>query len=143
MIISVKRSDNQYIKDTTMLGDEYIVDLTRQFEGHQSGDIICSCSPFDCTGEFPLWLEFAIRVDGTIAFRKWYFSNTSNNYLQTSSYGLENEPTEEQIATVNGLWSGRIRFEGLKLSVGKTLQNICPIDVANEERLVGEKIYLS
>ena len=52
-------------------------------------------------------------------------------------------PTEAQADTVNGLFSGRIKFEGLKLAVGSTLQRICPIDLQREEKLIGEKIYLT
>jgi hypothetical protein len=52
-------------------------------------------------------------------------------------------PTAEQIDTVNGLFSGRIKFEGLKIAVGGTVQRICPIDLQREEKLTGKKIYLA
>lgn len=121
-------------------GNEYIVDLGRKFEGYQKGDLICEVAPW--WTEMPLVLEIAIRADGSIAFRGWSFSRTGvNGCLHTHENG-DFTPTQEQIDTVNGLWSGRLRYEGLRLSVGASLQEICPINVAGEELAIGEKIYL-
>lgn len=102
----------------------------------------------------PLRLTIAIRADGSIAFRSWEFIKKSpNGYLHTYEYSVkqceENKfftpfiPTPEQIDTVNGLFSGRIKFDGLKLAVGGSVQDICPIDVRCEEKLIGQKIYLA
>lgn len=121
-------------------GDEYVVDLDRKFEGYKKGDLICKVSPW-CFQKMPLTLEIAIRADGSIAFRRWDFSR-ANEYLHTNE-GADFNPTQEQIDTVNGLWSGRIKFEGLNLAVGASLQEICPIDVEKEEKAIGEKIYLA
>lgn len=52
-------------------------------------------------------------------------------------------PTEAQCNTVAGLFSGRIRFEGLKIAVGATVQALCPIDMDKEEERVGKRIYLA
>ena len=49
----------------------------------------------------------------------------------------------KMIDTVNGLFSGRILFEGVKIAVGKSVLDICPVDVEREERLIGKKIYLA
>lgn len=115
------------------------------------GGLICYVSPFDF--EFPLRLEIAIRADGSLAFRSWKFTAEPNPYLHTfaqSAAACEGDaisspfiPTAEQIDTVNGLFSGRIKFDGLTLAVGATVQRICPIDLKREEELVGHKIYLA
>lgn len=145
MIISIK-CDNH---TTCFDGDEYIVDLDRKFDGYENGDLICSCSPFDSTGSFPLTLELAIRKDGTLVFRKWTFANNMSSVYLHTDINNDNFPssnfaaTSEQIDTVNGLFSGRIKFEGLKLAIGRTMQLICPIDVKKEEQLIGKKIYLA
>lgn len=132
-------------------GDEYTIDLERKMDPYTPGDLICYISPFDL--DFPLRLEIAIRADGTLAFRSWEFFHQHNSYLQTfehSAAACEGDaisspfvPTAEQIDTVNGLFSGRIKYEGLELAVGVTVQRICPIDVKREEKLVGHKIYLA
>lgn len=52
-------------------------------------------------------------------------------------------PTQAQIDTVNGLWSGRLRWEGLKIAIGGSVQHICPIEIEAEEARTGDKIYLA
>ena len=134
-------------------GEEYIIDLNRQFEGYESGDLICYIYPF-YSSKLPLRLELAIRQNGDLSFRSWKFTDEQQicNYLQTSQKPCNDEdvlitdsfiPTEAQIDTVNGLFSGRILFEGLSISIGKTVQEICPIDVEKEEKLINKKIYLN
>jgi hypothetical protein len=140
------------LKDTfsNFDGEMYIVDLYREFGGYKAGDLICGIQPFGL--KLPLSLEIAIRVDGSLIFRAWKFSGRWNNYLHTHEIAEPDSekpftvpfvPTEQQIDTVNGLFSGRIKFEGLKLAVGVTVQNICPIDVKREEELIGKKIFLA
>ena len=129
-------------------GEQYIVDLRRRMDEYQPGDLMCYCTPFN---GLPLWLEIGIRRDGSIGFRGWSFRKGENNYLQTSEKPEEecgpcNVPfvaTAEQTETVNGLFSGRIKFEGLKLAVGATVQKLCPIDVEAEEARIGKTIYLA
>lgn len=121
--------------------DEYIVDLDREFEGYQKGDLLCFVQPWH---KMPLVLDIAIRTDGSIGFRSWSFSyDKGNTYLHTSESPENFKATPEQINTVNGLWSGRLKFEGLKLPVGATLQKICPIDVQAEEKMMNRKIYIT
>lgn len=127
------------------IGD-YTVDLERKSEGYQKGDLICFTNPFF---NIPLRLEIAIRADGNIIFRNWSWEeghNPNNQYLHTNEKpnGISPFiPTEKQIDTVNGLWSGRITFEGLKLPVGGSIQDICLIDVKKEETLINDKIFLA
>lgn len=133
-------------------GDQYVVDLDRRFEGYESGDLKCYCTPFI---GLPLRLEIAIRKNGELIFRAWEWFKAENYYLQTDEISEKefNEhhdawmepfiPTEEQIDTVNGLFSGRITFDGLKLAPGASLQKICPINAQREEELIGKKIYLA
>lgn len=121
-------------------GEEYVIDLGRKFGGYQKGDLICHIQPWL---QMPLELEIAIRTDGNMIFRSWSFSDRGNNYLHTTEIPEKFTATPEQIDTVNGLWSGRIKFEGLKLAVGATMQKICPINVHKEEELEGKKIFLN
>ena len=131
--------------------DEYTVDLTRHMDTYIPGDLICYISPFG--PDIPLRLEIAIRADGSIAFRSWTFTAKANGYLHTAerpakecegeAFATPFIPTDAQVDTVNGLFSGRIKFEGLKLAVGASVQHICPIDVKREEKLVGHPIYLA
>lgn len=140
------------IHNESILGNtNYAVDLSRRFEGHEPGDLICYASPWLYSG-IPLRLEIAIRKNGDLAFRSWDFCNDGDPRLQTNAKcasDIANDferpfvPTQEQIDTVNGLFSGRIAFDGLKLAPGATLQKICPIDVAAEEARIGKKIYLA
>lgn len=140
MKIAIKKS--QYGGDI-FEGDEYIVDLDRKFEKYKEGDLICQIAPW--SPKMPLTLEIAIRADGSIAFRGWEFNAGGNMYLHTyeNSPFSDFAPTQEQIDTVSGLWSGRIKYEGLRLSVGASLQTICPINAGKEEQAIGEKIYLA
>lgn len=129
-------------------GEQYIIDTSREFGGYEAGDIICSECPFF---GIPLKLEIAIRKNGKLIFRAWTFispdsTGGGNGYLHTRMSELEKsqfKATEEQIDTVSGLFSGRIKFEGIKLSPGATLQAICPINFATEEKRIGRKIYLA
>ena len=133
-------------------GDQYVIDLSRKFEGYEPGDLKCRCTPFI---GMPLRLEIAIRKNGKIIFRGWEWVQSENYYLQTTEisekefkengreYPKPFIPTKEQIDTVNGLFSERITFEGLRLAPGTSLQKICPINVKREEKLIGQKIYLA
>lgn len=132
--------------------DQYVIDLSRKFEGYEPGDLKCGCTPF--VG-MPLRLEIAIRQNGKLVFRGWEWVQSENYYLQTNEisekeykengkeYPKPFIPTNEQIDTVNGLFSGRITFDGIKLDPGASLQKICPINVKREEKLIGKKIYLA
>lgn len=129
-------------------GESYTLDTDRKYDGwkerkptREDGDILCHIQPF--LG-IPLTLNIAIRKDGSLFFRSWEWNGGGNNYLHTMDtlppHLLDREPpTEEQIDTVNGLFSGRIKFEGLKLPVGASLQEICPIDVKKEEKKSGKR----
>ena len=119
-------------------GEKYEVDTSRRFGGYQDGDLICYINPFFGV---PLTLYIAVRINGDLIFRSWEWSDRGTNYLQTSETPDKFAATTEQIDTVNGLFSGRIKFDGLKLAVGATVQEICPIDVEREEKITGEKIY--
>ncbi len=119
--------------------EQYIVDVTRPTGSAEAGDLVCYCTPFRA----PLRLEFAIRANGELAFRSWKFINENklNPTLHTDAYSVREAgnkgfvPTEAQIDTVNGLYSGRITFEGLHLTVGSTILGICPIDPEREAKL--------
>lgn len=144
MIIGIKNDFGSRFE-----GDEYIVDTNRPFGGAEKGDLICTTQPFFGV---PLTLEIAIRADGSLIFRAWKWAGSGTNaYLHTrekpaskcGEWETPFVPTAEQIDTVGGLFSGRIKFEGLKLSPGGTLQAVCPIDLLREEQLIGKQIYLA
>lgn len=137
MIISVKKD---IFSSSNFEGDEYIINLNRKFEGYEKGDLVCYIKPWL---SMPLVLEIAIRTNGDIIFRSWGFENRGNEYLHTDESVEMFTATAEQAETVSGLWSGRLRFEGLKIPVGGTVQDICPIDIGKEEQRTGKKIYLN
>lgn len=137
-VITIQKGNNDFE------GESYTVDTERPYDGQEKGepiyqknDIICSVAPFF---GIPLVLELAIRTDGNLIFRSWMWGN-GNHYLHTSEKDII--PTEEQIDTVSGLFSGRIKFEGIKIAVGASVQKICPIDLKKEEEKVNRKIYLA
>lgn len=140
MKISVKRD---IYGRSAFDNEEYLIDLSRKFEGYEYGDIIIHGTPFDSTGQFPLELEIAIRRNGDFVFRNWRFVSGSNQYFHLLSICNDVSATQEQKNTVSGLFSGRIKFEGLKISIGSSIQKICPIDIKTEEKLTGKKIYLN
>lgn len=132
--------------DPPYRNEDYTVELNRNMDEHRPGDLICYTCPFF---GMPLLLEIAIRADGSIGFRSWNWDTSRGNaYLHTSETADKDSifcfsPTKQQIDTVNGLFSGRIKWEGLKLSPGATLQAICPINVEREEQLIKKRIYLN
>ena len=134
--------ESRYINSRyhTFEGDQYIIDMDRKMEPYEVGDLICFVDPFP---GYPIRLYIAISVNGALKFRNWEFLDGGNNYLHTYETPAKFKATQEQIDTVNGLFSGRIRFEGLKIAVGATVQSVCPIDVEKEEKLTGEKIFLN
>lgn len=123
-------------------GDQYVIDTDRTFGGYKQGDLICHCYPFF---DIPLKLELSIRTNGDLSFRSWKWDDKqiNNRYLHTFEKPKNFTPTAEQCDTVSGLWSGRIKFEGLKIAVGATVQDICHVNVAREEQLLNKKIYLN
>lgn len=149
MKIAIKKSDT--ISGDIFDGEEYVIDISARPAKYCPGDLICFASPWGYS-DIPLTVTIAIRADGTIYNRGWKFTGNKNPYLHTDEISAADadkpfstpfKATPEQIDTVNGLFSGRIRFEGLKLMVGQSVQKICPIDVSREEELLGGKIYLA
>lgn len=135
MIISVKHQPTSRFDS-----DEYLIDLDRKFEGYENGDLICGLTPFY---PMPLRLEIAISRNGNLKFRAWKWVNGCNNYLHTYQKPNEFTATPEQIDTINGLFSGRIKFEGLELAIGKTVLDLARLDIEAEEQKCGHKIYLA
>lgn len=122
-------------------GEQYIIDLDRELEEYDDSDLVCFGFPF----RIPLKLKLAIKKDGTFSFICWEWDtlHSTNHYFHTYAKADNFPATPEQIDTVNGLFSGRIRFEGLMLAIGATIQEICPINKEREEQLIGKKIYLA
>ena len=138
MKVVVKLNEEMRMHDV----DEYEIDTSRRFEGYQPGDLIIHGNPFDCTGKFPADLELAIRTDGSIAFRGLELGRNAYYYFHTHEKETF-KATPEQCKTVAGLWSNRLNFEGLHIGIGASVQAVCPIDIAEEEREKGQKIYLA
>ena len=128
----------------------YTVDTSRPFGGYEPGDLICSCQPFH---GIPLALEIAIRKDGNLIFRAWRWvdwDGYGNPYLHTEEVAESDNPfvhpfvpTQEQSGTVAGLVSGRIKFDGLTIAVGKTVLDVTKPDFDAEEQRLGRKIYFA
>lgn len=130
------------------LHDEYDGDVTIEMgekygsEMYRVGGMICNVSPWGSSG-CPITLEMCICPDGEILVRSWEWSGGTNHYLQTLSKPEEVMVTPQMKDTVSGLFSGRIKIDGIKIAVGKTVQDICPIDLETEEKRVGHQIYLA
>lgn len=127
--------------------ESYTVDTDRKFGGFEIGDMICHICPFLGV---PLQLEMAIRKDGTLHFRAWTWVQECNSYLHTREVAQSENPfvrpfeaTQEQRDTVAGLVSGRIKFEGLKLAVGKTVLDVTKPDFDAEEKRTGKQMYFA
>jgi len=104
------------------------------------GGMICDICPFF---DVPLQLSICICPDGDILHRGWHWVNTRNPYLHTISEKENVTVTKEMEKTIAGLFSGRIKFKNIKLAVGATVQEICPIDIKKEEQRTGQTIYLA
>lgn len=109
---------------------------------YSKGGMICQIHPWGASG-IPLKLSICILPDGWILHRGWSWDMNCSWYLHTCDKIDEVNVTEAMIDTVNGLFSGRILFEGLKIAVGGSVQKICPIDVKKEEERTENKIYLA
>lgn len=114
----------------------------RDSEVYVPGGMICEIAPWQSSG-CPLTMGICICPDGRILFRGWNWNGSANCYLHTRSKPSEVQVTEKMAETVAGLFSGRILVEGIRVPVGATVQEICPIDVAAEEMRIGRKIYLN
>lgn len=125
------------------LGEKYIVFTERKDDKmYIKGGMICSVCPW-MLFNIPLKLSICICPDGGILHRGWDWSGSANYYLHTSDKPQDINVTIPMIDTVSGLFSGRILFEGLKIQVGRTVQDICPINLKKEEELLKKKIYLA
>lgn len=119
---------------TIKMGRDYNAEI------HRKGGMICKVSPWGASG-CPITLDICICPDGTILKRSWNWDGSLNPYLHTHSELEDIEVTNAMRDTVSGLFSGRILVDGVKIGVGVSVQNICPIDVEKEEQLTGNKIY--
>ena len=141
MKISIKKGETFMVdKDYYFFGDEYVIDLDRQRDKDPSNSLICRIAPWSLV---PLTLEIAICPSGEIVFHSWSWDDNANNYLHTHETPETYTATEAQKETVAGLFSGRIRFDGLRLTPGGTLQKVCPIDLDAEEKRINGKIFLA
>ena len=115
------------------------------------GTLPCFCDPFH---GIPLRLRLRILPDGTLAFFAWEWHrnpDANNPYLHTDvctqgsfDYDAKFVPTSAQRETVEGLFSGRVKWEGLRLNPGRTLQRaVQGIDIQAEENRIGRQIYLA
>lgn len=148
MKISIKKEETYLVdKDYYFPGDEYVIDLDRQMDKDPSNSLICRIAPWSLgtrsAADVPLTLEIAICPSGEIVFRSWSWDGNANNYLHTAETPETYTATEAQKETVAGLFSGRIRFDGLRLTPGGTLQKVCPIDLDAEEKRISRKIFLA
>jgi hypothetical protein len=123
-------------------GDVTIDMGTRDGEMYRAGGMICSIAPWACTG-CPITLKICICPDGDILIRSWDWNGDANQYLHTSDNPADVNVTPTMRETVAGLFSGRIKINGIKIPVGESVQDICPIDLAAEEKRINSKIYLA
>lgn len=114
----------------------------RDKEQYQPGAMIASVAPWSTSG-CPLTLEIAICPDGTILHRGWSWCNNANAYLHTHANAHDVTVTQAMAETLAGLWSGRLKIDGIKIAVGASCQRICPINLTDEETKSGHAIYLA
>jgi hypothetical protein len=134
-------------------GEEIIINMSRQAEtNHPRGSMVCNVHP---AFGVPIKLTIAIAPDGKIYNRGYEWDADcidykkeadTNTYLHVDQWWEDNmgktTPTQEMAETLSGLFSGRIKIDGLKIAVGGSCQRLCPIDLGAEEKRIGEKIYL-
>jgi hypothetical protein len=109
---------------------------------YRRGGMICTAAPWESSG-CPITLNICICPDGESLHRGWEWSGDSNTYLHSITKAEAVEVTQEMQNTISGLFSGRILVDGVKIAVGSSVQQICPIDHEKEESLIGRKIYLN
>lgn len=135
MKITIEKENGD--KGTTIeMGKDY------KSEMYRPGGMICQVAPWGSDG-CTITLHICICPDGEILTRSWEWGGTENSYLHTFDHPEDVEVTPEMQETVSGLFSGRIKVEGIKISVGASVQEICPIDLEAEEARIGKKIYLA
>ena len=98
----------------------------------------------------PLELEILITPDGKIIHRGYEWGNSGgkgNTYLHVAEHSEliwgKVTPTPEMAETLAGLFSGRIKIDGIKIAVGASPQKICPIALEEEEKRINKTIFLA
>lgn len=136
--INVKIKSDE--KDRPFTEMEYEFDMTRPAEPRNPESIVLSGSPFTKMGLNTL-LTLAIQPDGSIAFRGWKEEKycVAEYFSLDAIYSESFSPTQKQRDTMAGLFSGRIRWEGLRILIGMMPQKICPINIKAEEKRWGRK----
>ena len=128
--------------------DRYDGDITidmrnRSEKVHEAGGMICKVAPWAASG-CPITLGICICPSGEILIRGWEWNGGGGPYMHVKNLSLEEiNATPEMRETVNGLFSGRIKVEGIKIAVGASVQRVCPIDLEAEEARTGKTIYLA
>ncbi len=124
-------------------GDDYEINPNRKADVIPKGCIFLYGCPFAEMG-FPVVLRIAISPDGTILFNGWDFCGSGCLYFHVEKwslpYYLRQKPTKKQAETISGLFSGRIKWEGIRLLIGMTPQEVCPIDIEAEAARWGKKV---
>ena len=134
-------------------GDEYVIDFGREREGEiDTGAIRCTIAPWS-TQSYLMTLTIDIRRDGSMQFISWEYANMEAVYYLQAAWLTRRDHKEGRLVattaqkeTVLGLVSGRLRFEGMKLPVGKTVMEVAGLsveDFAAEEARCGRKIVLA
>jgi hypothetical protein len=130
------------------IGEKHEVDLDSKSKTmYVKWSLLCSFAPFIIEG-IPLVLNMAITPQGDILKRGFNWKGNASYYLELSrdiSSDLLNsfEVTPRMKETVEGLFSGRIKFMDFNVPVGKTVQRaVGGISLEDEEKRLGKKIFL-
>lgn len=136
IVIEIKSSD----MGKPFVENKYKFDITRPVEPRQTGSIIICGSPFARMGLYTM-LTLAIQPDGSIVFQGWkeVKYGVSEYFTLGAYYSDAFSPTQNQRDTMDGLFSGRVRWEGLHILIGMMPQKICPINIKAEEKRWGRK----
>ena len=120
----------------------HTIDLSRRDKVvYEAGSMMCAVSPWGAS-DIPLTLNIAITPGGAILHRGWSW-DAVGHYLHTKDSPEDVTVTPEMQATIEGLFSGRITVDGVKVGVGRTVQQICPLNLTAEEARTGAKISLA
>ena len=130
------------------IGEKHEVDLdSKSKQVYVKGSLLCSFAPFIIEG-IPLVLNMGITPQGEILNRGCNWKGNASHYLEISrdiSADIINacEATPKMKETVEGLFSGRIKYMNFSVSVGKTVQRaVGGISLEDEEKRLGKKIFL-
>jgi hypothetical protein len=128
-----------------------VVTIEVQKQQHVIYPAACPDSIFLCAKPWNIegldvTLHVAIGTNGNIKYVWSFDRKRANNYLHLdedyAEYNQKVAVTDKMMETIEGLFSGRIKIDGLRISVGATAQ-LRRLNLEEEEKRCGQSIYLA